>query len=655
MLKFLRKYQLILLAVGGSLLMVVFLLQPVLQQLTPDPRKRTVARIGETKVTLGEQTRASIELDMLERFLPQIPAVLRLDEEERTYHWLLLKHEAERLGVLGVQQDGADWIAELAEVLAQQEMRRMQQQGQQVTPDMVEEIYDQAGAFLEQRKTNLLRSNSLNEAVFNEVLSKARGVMRLRQLYEGAPRLSRQRAVRAYERLGEAVLIDQLVLGPDLLMDEVPEPTETELEAQLAAYSDLRPGESRGDGEDSYGFGYLLPARVKLEWLELAPGAIAEVVTADPVQVRRRWQEQGGEGSFSEAREEIENEVKRERVQQILSDADEVIRGEILSATRGLEREGIYRAVPDGWTAPDLERIAGDVVEAVRDRHGVRIPRPVVNRRTDRWLTASELGSLPGVGRAVYRVGTQQKRVGEIPSMVRDIGDDTTVAVQVGLPIVDPPAVNPQTGARYYVTVLDAVGESAPSSVDEIRERLIEDVKSLKAYNEHLSRLDVYRETARRDGLEGLAAMFAGDDGESPVQVRDNIFVYENRLGFASFQSFPDRRADSEGFREAVFEAAEGLDPLAEPDSLPLDEAVVGVGVPSSRVVAFGRVRAFKPATQEQYRAQQSGVVANTKNELLGATPETDPLRLGAMTERLGFEVLGEEEENEDSEGTAQG
>lgn len=642
MLKFLRKYQLIVLAIGGSLLMVVFLLEPVLRQFTPDERKRVVATVGTDgqKLTRGDQVQANIELDLLTRFLPAIPFLLGIDQENRTAHWMLLKHEAERLGVMGVQQDGADWIPELAFGLVQEEIRRVQQMGQSVTNEEVNELLDMTINGLRERKNSLLlQSFGLTDAGFNEIMSKARGVSRLRRLYDGAPRLSEPEAVRAIEQMATRVLTDQVVLGPELLLADLTAPSEEQLSEHLALYKDNRPGDTGGN---EFGFGYLLPARVKLEWLVLEPRRIGEVVRPDPVAVRRRWQAQNPDGgSFSEDRARIENEILQERVSQIVNDADEIIRGEILSAIRGVEREGIYRSLPEDWTRPDLERIAQDVVDTVAERHGVRIPLPSVVRRTDRWLSPQELQQVPGVGRAVFRVGNRTVQVSQLPTLVRGIGQDTTVAVQVGLPIIDPVAQGAD-GTRFYITVIDARPESAPDGIDEIRDQLVRDVNSLRAFREHTDRLSEYHAAAVEGGLPAVVALFSPETGESPVQVRENIFVLKDGLVPATWMARPDPRADDEAFRDAVVNAAADLDPMAEPDSLAGELAYVAVPLPSSRSVAMARVRAKVPPTLEEYRRFEAGLVARETFEMVqDAQTEGHPLRFDRLAERLKYVELG--------------
>ena len=642
MLKFLRKYQLILLAVGGSLLMVVFLLQPVLNRLQPDRSKRIVATIGsdKEKITLGEQKRANVELDLLDRFLPEMSTLLGLDRENKTAHWLLLKHEAERMGVMGVQQDGEDWIPELAYGLVITQVELARRQGKQFTNDEVNETLRVATEGLMKRRESLMRSNrGLAPAAFNETMSKARGVMRLRRLHDQAPRMSEQQAIRAFEEMGTRILTDQVLLGPELLLGDIPEPSEAELAEQLEQYRLNKQGVTDpAEGGNQFGFGYLLPARIKLEWLTLDPRRVAEIVTPDPVLVRRRWQEQNPDGgSFEAARGEIEKEIKEETVEKIVGDADEIIRGEILAAQRGIGKEGIYRSLPEDWSPPDYEKIAQDVVEAIRDRHGVRITLPGVIRRTDVWLTQLQIQQLPGVGRAEFRVGNKRVRVTALPNMVRGVGEDSTVPVQIGLPIIEPVAEDAD-GAKYYITVLDARGESPPDGVGDIRDQLVRDVKSLKAFRALVDRIDEYRSVAVAGGLVAVSDLYRVDDETNPVRVRENIFVMRDGLSPASFTSFQDPRANDEAFRKAVLAAAADLDPLAEPDSMPLEQAVVVVPLPATRSVVLARIRAKVPPTVEDFRRFEEGLVSReTRRMISEAQHGVHPLQFSSIAERLDY------------------
>jgi hypothetical protein len=381
---------------------------------------------------------------------------------------------------------------------------------------------------------------------------------------------------------------------------------------------------------------------VKLEWLALDRRRIAETVTADPVAVRRRWQRENPDGGdFTADRASVEITLRDEAVTQIMADADEVIRGEILSATRGLAKEGIYRVIPAGWVNIDLEKIAADVVASIQERHGVRIPIPTVIRRTDTWQAGSELSRLPGLGGAAYRVGNQVVRPFELAGMVRGVGDDARLAVQVGLPIIDPPALD-GNGSRYYVTILDARGESAPDSVDEIRSRVVGDIKDLRAYRLHEAQMGAYREAAAAGGLDGVSALFAQGGGTTPVTIRKNIFVTRDRLAQAEFTSSPDARADVPAFRDAVIEAAAGVDPLAAPDSLKGESSVVVVPLPASRSVGLAVVRAKRPPSAEDFSRFQAGVVVNEVRRMIGeAEGGESPLAFAPLARHLAYKTVG--------------
>jgi hypothetical protein len=365
------------------------------------------------------------------------------------------------------------------------------------------------------------------------------------------------------------------------------------------------------------------------------------VVVPDPVAVRRRWQRENPDGGdFDGARAALEAQIREETVDRILADADEVIRGDILSATRGMEKEGIYRSLPADWSVPDLEVIAQRVVSAVQERHGVRIPLPRVIRRTDAWQTPVDLQSLPGVGGAAFRVGNQILRVTDLPTLVRGVGEDTRVAVQVGLPVIDPPAAG-QDGSRYYITVLEARGESPPDSVDEIRGRVVTDIRENRAFDLHAAQLEAYREAAVAGGLEAVASLFADRGGTTAPTVRENIFVARERVAGATFAAQPDPRADDAVLRDAVLEAGSGLDPLDEPDSLGGAEAIVAEALPASRSVVLARVRAKRPPSLEDFRRFQSGVVLSSVRRLVDeAEAGTSPLSFASLADRLGYESL---------------
>src|SRR5690606_3331710 len=112
------------------------------------------------------------------------------------------------------------------------------------------------------------------------------GVIRMLSMYTNAGEVSdrrlKQYASRNFHRV-ETRIIPIAASADEAMYD----PTEEELARQLEAYGSLEPGE----GE--MGFGYRLPDRVKLEWIEVSADAVRRAVSAgddmDNIALRRHW------------------------------------------------------------------------------------------------------------------------------------------------------------------------------------------------------------------------------------------------------------------------------------------------------------------------------------------------------------------------------
>ena len=124
MLKIIRKYQLIILVIGGSLLMVVFLFEPIIGRISPDPRKSTVGKFSDgTKLTGFDFQYASSDLSILKvvvpiLLLPENNGGLGIEQgqgDASELHWLLLTKQANDAGLIGEAGEGRTWITELAQ------------------------------------------------------------------------------------------------------------------------------------------------------------------------------------------------------------------------------------------------------------------------------------------------------------------------------------------------------------------------------------------------------------------------------------------------------------------------------------------------------------------------------------------------------------
>ena len=98
MFKFLRKYNKYILAVGGTLLMITFLIPVAFESLLPaaGQQRATWAQVGPDKVTVADLTQIQQELQLLQA-LPPLRGVGTIDQAG---HWYLLVREAESAGLI---------------------------------------------------------------------------------------------------------------------------------------------------------------------------------------------------------------------------------------------------------------------------------------------------------------------------------------------------------------------------------------------------------------------------------------------------------------------------------------------------------------------------------------------------------------------------
>ncbi len=665
MLKFLRKYNLIIMVIGGSLLMVVFLLQPILTRLSPDPGKRKAATIGDTVITRRDLAAAANDVHLLERFLPFITYSMRLENDSD--HYYLLLHEAQESGLVGEAGDGRDWIPELsAEAARIQTARAYMQQG--IPAQYIDQLLNQPAAIqqiaqlaiemqpdLNQNRINIAAGIGQPAQRMDQALANARGIARLRARYDNAIRLSDRQAIAEASKDMNSAVADTITLAASLFADDIPEPTE----AQLQAHFDQFAAEIPGSGE--LGFGYRQPPSIKLAWLTLDPAPIAAAIKLDPVEVRKRYAQDRARhpGEFADERLAIETEMRREQVESLMVEADQIIRREVLAATRRLpEDDAGYRVLPADWdqTRPRLADVAAAIVNQIRESRGITIPYPEVQLRNADWLTSADIGQITTIGRAGLRIGAQTAAVYDLPDIVREsqTGIASPLKAQVGVPLVETPAED-AAGRRYYFTILAARPESPPDSLDDVREQVIADVKDKLAYERLISEKDRLVELAQTDGLQAIEALFATNTGEPELDDEGNPIERQNfgpkvddmvQIRRTSARSLVrprllDSRLQAAQVGEVIIEAAaERLDPTAPIGSSPQAESIVAAESPSQRVLVIARLKAFRPMTIEDYRPRAGGLARQIANNLLVSAiqeGDIDPFSYDALRRRLNY------------------
>ncbi len=676
MLKFIRKYQLIILAIGGSLLMVVFLFQPIIGKLSPDPRKATVSTLADgTKFNGFDYQRATFDLAVIKRvspllLLPTQQGGLGIDQsssgDEAELHWMLLSKMANDAGLVGDAGEGITWIPELARRNAAFQVQQMVQQGMlQFSNDQqyAQEVAARAAQYEAPLHRNVAMASGMSQgATENDVyrtLATARGIERLFRVYSSVPSYSDIGAMDAAKQRYDAIAVDAVMIKGSAIAPAIEDPSDEQLQAFFDQYKADAPS------DNDFAIGYTQPTRVKLGWLTLNQAAIASTVEIDRVELNKIWRtdhqlpadQQRYPGDFAGERLNIERAYRTDRAMDLMVEADKIIRSRILQATRVLEKEGDHYILPADWstTRPTLESIAQSVVDGIQEQLNTQVPLPSVQTHTDRWLNAMDMSTLPGYGASNYRVGQRQLPAYLIPQGIGDADFAQLMHVQEGIHLVDPAAEDAQ-GNRYYAIFYEVKPAGPADSIEDVgRDRVVNDYKSVKAFellSENLSAITELAKTSADLAPAISLAMDLGPEDATRPGVARNLLVTQDNVARGRLATFVEPGLNSDAFRSAVHEATAGLNPLATPEEIAASPIFVSAVVQSSKGIALAKVVAPRPMTQEVFDINLYQILAGQgRRDIQQAIDDSgeSPFTLETLSERLGYVRVKKRQGEEDS------
>lgn len=638
MLKVLRKNNKWFMVGFGVLLMVAWLVMPAFNQVAKARLNRTVATFDGGKISQLDMMTAGKELSSLVRALPWLVQTLGIQERD-TVHWLLLSRAAQDSGYMGGPADGREYLSRLAQEVEQQRLQSDFQYYFSVIGGISDPATQQKAVqeAIQSAPGRMMAGfqQELAPAEVDMLFARLAAVERMRSAYVSAARVSDRRAARVAKEVLDAVVADYVFVPSSLKAGDVADPDEAALAAHFEQFKWTKPGE--GD----YGIGYLLPERIKLEWMTLSRKAMEDAVSLDPVEIRKRYSTNRTRypGEFAAERMNVERDMKAEVVNRAMQSAQLVVQSEVLKATRRLEPDGRYKVLPQDWeqTRPRYESIAQAVVDELR-KTGLNIPLPEVVIRTGAWLTREDLSLLPGIGRSGWSQGTVSVPFTDVVSATRELGGKgTAFPVQVGIPVAEHP-LQDWEGNRYYITVLGARGESAPDSVADIREKAVKDYKDLRAFEKLRGETESLRQIAVGGGLDAVATAVAPPPTATLPPSTPETPVVKRAVEITRDDSRGETVLDA-AVRAAVTEAAEGIDPVTPYGQAPAEKATVVAPSAKNLGVAVLRILAVKPLTLEQYRLVDRGAVAKTQQDELTAEPGAfhDPFSLASLLRRHNY------------------
>lgn len=513
MIRLFRKYKKVIILVGLPILLVIFLIPGAIHEIGnyTARRGRTVATFtsltGEqVKVNTVQLEEAQRDVAVLMKGLPFPPGLLlQIGTIDRPEHWILLLHEARAHGLVG----GPDDARLAAEQLAEQLAGATGQEQPMPWEDMVRQLANGAG---------------VNGGAVMQALTNARAVRRLLDLYIGSSRLSDARLRQTAERLLQGIDARITVVAADPAREtDLPEPTEEQLLSHFEKYRDVAPGA----GE--HGFGYRLDNRVRLEWLAIPADRVRTNLNRDDridrLELRKYWVRNkaqfpvpGAPATHEPTFEEVEQRVReayvREQAEARIAEMTRFVEAEVARRLRDLKRDGVYYVLPEDWADRRLK--LHEMADQISNEFGLGTPDYV--RRADVWFTANELAALPGIGGATTERFGRAMRLSDLVPALKEFGGSPEITLQTG---VIGPVLRGRDGSVYFFRIIESDAARAPTSIDEVRDRVAADLKRLAAYERLIARSEALRAEAVSLGIDRFA------------RVRDTVAIPYRNIGYA--------------------------------------------------------------------------------------------------------------------------
>lgn len=621
MLKIFRKNKRIaqvVLVAGSVLLLVSWLVADGSAQLLQDVLSGTAthARTADgATVSVADAERMRRETRAASLVGSQALAVLGATEDPA--HWYLLSREAQEAGLVGGVGDGR---ARLADLAAANNVPEAQLLG------------------------GLMRESRLSSNEVLETLAKVNGIERMLGLVlNSGARLSDPRMRQASARLQLGVTGDVVVLDAATVnLPGIPDPTDDALQAQLDAYGSA-PADPSGRT-----FGYRLPDRLKIEWMRIPASSVTAAVeksdSVSNVELRKYWLENRAEFESAEAlssqaptfesmRDVVRARVVAKMAEQRRAEIAKFMADEMAMALRGMpQRNGYYELPDDAASRPGLT--IASLSGLVQKRFGIAAPE--VGSITDRWIEPRELDTVPGLGTATTdRFGATPVTASQLAASVMEFGGKPTMVAQRGVPS---PVLKSADGDLFVFTATEADASRAPTSVAEVRDALVRDVRKIAAFERLLALEPEISALAGTAGLNAVASTYGAKvDPFVEVRAADPMFL---QFGMRMPSALPVIGADQDVSNELA-DKAFALPPQSDLASLtPADRTFV-VDAPNRHSMLVFRVDALKPMNE----GDLARLIANDRFRSSLALQDVDETALqmfsrDALISRYGYQQV---------------
>ncbi len=635
MLRFLRKYNKMLLVVAGSVLMVLFLLPQAMHQFGPNQQNQVIFRI-KGRTFHGRD---------LEDSQAKLGALLALERTagipffgfnfENTEHWMLLVQEAQLHGLIA----GGDRQDELIASLADARARQLQMigsdpiQAEQARANIRAQTYADLQAVLDDQRTRI------GETRLTAAIADVYGVRRLLELYGGFATISTLEAATISVRALDTAVADMGFVDYSEALAEAGDPTTEQLEAHFQEFKDIDPATAPN------GIGYRQQDAVMLEAVEVDLTRIRSAMTLDDIEVNKRWRQNKDTygQDFATARQRVESDLLDERVAAVVRTLEELGHRALFRETSSLEAEGAFKKLPPDWSARcvSFESLAADMNAEIAKSVTLPAPAATVTRIVG-WSTAQDLASR-SMGRAYMTVGGRALSLPGVVLQIRELAPDSKSGLQVGV------AFGPLTVPKekiVFVRVLEARPAGPPDTLDEVRIRAVDDWKKLRAYELLKERINEIKQTVVNAGsVEALISAYGNSRVQNGVEVTRSGATLPTSNAPASV-------ANTKAMRDAIMDLVEPWNPTEPVAGHAVADRVVVQALPEEFGIGVAIVKGRYPVTKEEMRTNLGTLSNRYASELYAMEKAEPPFTFARLKERLGYTVPERRNKDGDNEET---
>ncbi|MEE2912175.1 MAG: hypothetical protein VX436_00045, partial [Planctomycetota bacterium] len=432
MFKFLRKYSVWIMGFGGSLLLIAFLAPNVVQEFAQRAgyAGTVQAKVGDGETIGFDEWQAILmESQIIDRLGVAVPGV---GVVESPAHWFLLTREATLAGL---------------------------------TPPTAVVSID------EQTLQNIASNTGSRPAFVLQTLAHLQGVQRLVQTYQTAGRFSDRRLNNIADSLLSAVAVETVVIPSTPQFNG--SFSEEVMQEQLDKWADVAVGE--GD----HGFGYKMPHRFKVEWIHIPTESIVEATRNSEEfstrEQRKYWRRNENDPRFPT----VESGAS---IPQVVADAflntltstfvNEVSRfasDQLRIPRRGAEERNGYLILPDGW---DNKKVGfEDLSTSIQSEFGITLPS---YGAIAEWTSVNDATDVPVLGSIeANNIGSLPTSFATLIASAKEFNGNGLFRIQES---VASPVIETADGDIYLFRITDTDPARMPSSIDEVREAIENDL-----------------------------------------------------------------------------------------------------------------------------------------------------------------------------------